>query len=95
MGQALEIALSPKQRRELQSLVARASESAGVVRRAHVVLWSADGVSGQEIAQRLSLTVEAVSRIRGQFVESGVAGCRRDRRRGEGIMPCLPRRSSA
>jgi transposase len=74
MGQTLEIALSPKQRRELQSLVARASESAGVVRRAHVVLWSADGVSGQEIAQRLRLTVEAVSRIRRRFVESGVTG---------------------
>lgn len=74
MGQTLEIALSSKQRRELQSLVARASESAGVVRRAHVVLWSADGVSGQEIAQRLRLTVETVSRIRRRFVESGVAG---------------------
>jgi len=74
MGQTLEIALSSKQRRELQSIVARASESAGVMRRAHVVLWSADGISGQEIAQRLRLTVEAVSRIRRRFVESGVAG---------------------
>jgi transposase len=74
MGQTLEIALSSKQRRELQSLVTRPSESAGVVRRAHVVLWSADGVSGQEIAHRLHLTVEAVSRIRRRFVESGVLG---------------------
>jgi transposase len=68
------IVLSPKQRRELQALVMRASESAGVVRRAHVVLWSADGVAGQEIAERLHLTAEAVSRIRKRFLESGVAG---------------------
>jgi len=74
MGQSLEVTLTVKQRRELQSLVTRASESAGVVRRAHVVLWSADGVSGQEIAQRLHLTVEAVSRIRRRFLESGVPG---------------------
>ena len=68
------ITLTPKQRRELRALVSRASESAGVVRRAHVVLWSADGVSGQEIAQRLHLTPEAVSRIRKRFLESGAAG---------------------
>lgn len=74
MGQSLEVTLTVKQRRELQGLVTRASESAGVVRRAHVVLWSADGVSGQEIARRLHLTVEAVSRIRRRFLESGVSG---------------------
>jgi transposase len=45
-----------------------------VVRRAHVVLWSADGISGAEIAQRLHLSAEAVSRIRRRFVEGGVAG---------------------
>jgi transposase len=74
MSQTLEIVLSPTQRHELQSLVTRASESAGVVRRAHVVLWSADGVSGQEIAERLRLTPEAVSRIRRRFLDSGVVG---------------------
>src|SRR5258708_15415135 len=74
MSQTLEVVLSPKQRHELQSLVSRASESAGVVRRAHVVLWSADGVSGQEIAERLRLTPEAVSRIRRRFLVSGVVG---------------------
>jgi transposase len=38
------------------------------------VLWSADGISGAEIAQRLHLSVEAVSRIRRRFVEDGVSG---------------------
>jgi transposase len=68
------ITLTPKQRRELKDLVTRPSESAGVVRRAHVVLWSADGIGGQEIAQRLHLSAEAVSRIRKRFLDSGVPG---------------------
>lgn len=44
MRQIHVIELISKQRRELQRLVARPSETAGVVRRAHVVLWSADGI---------------------------------------------------
>jgi hypothetical protein len=68
------VGLTAKQRRELERVVARATESAQVVRRAHVVLWSADGVSGAEIARRLHLSAEAVSRIRRRFVETGVAG---------------------
>ena len=68
------ITLTPKQRRELQRLVARPAEAAGVVRRAHVVLWSADGISGAEIARRLQLSAEAVSRIRRRFLDGGVAG---------------------
>jgi transposase len=68
------ITLSRQQRGELERLVARSGEAAGVVRRAHVVLWSADGVSGAEIARRLRLSAEAVSRIRRRFVEGGVAG---------------------
>lgn len=74
MRQALVIRLTSKQRRDLQRLVTRPSEKADVVRRAHVVLWSADGISGAEIAQRLHLSAEAVSRIRRRFVEGGVAG---------------------
>lgn len=68
------ITLTSKQRRELQRLVARPAETAGVARRAHVVLWSADGISGTEIARRLHLSVEAVSRIRRRFLEGGAAG---------------------
>lgn len=74
MRQALVIRLTSKQRRDLQRLVTRPSAKADVVRRAHVVLWSADGVSGAEIAQRLHLSAEAVSRIRRRFVEGDVAG---------------------
>lgn len=65
---------SRKQRAILEELVARPSEGAGLVRRARVVLLSADGVSGKEIAVRLDLTAEAVSRIRRRFVKGGVDG---------------------
>ena len=68
------VVLTAKQRRELAQRVARAAESAQEIRRAHVVLWSADGVSGAEIARRLHLSAEAVSRIRRRFVETGIAG---------------------
>jgi transposase len=67
------VAVSAQQRRELERVVARSAEAA-VVRRAHVVLWSADGVSGAEIARRLHLSAEAVSRIRRRFLKTGVAG---------------------
>jgi hypothetical protein len=56
MGQIIEIKLTTKQRQELQTLIARPSESAGLVRRARVVLLSASGPSGREIALRLDLT---------------------------------------
>src|SRR6266850_7236154 len=74
MGWRMVVVLTAKQRRELEQLVARAAESAQVVRRAHVVLWSADGVAGADIARRLHLSAEAVSRIRRRFLETGVAG---------------------
>src|SRR5437870_11452371 len=74
MGWRMVVGLTAKQRRELERLVARAAEPAQVVRRAQVVLWSADGIAGADIARRLQLSAEAVSRIRRRFLERGVAG---------------------
>src|SRR6201998_244894 len=68
------VAWSAKQRRELEQVVTRAAESAQVVRRAHVVLWSAEGIAGAEIARRLHLSAEAVSRSRRGLLAPGVAG---------------------
>ena len=45
-----------------------------MVRRARVILLSAAGMDGVEIATRLGLSPEAVSRIRRRFVEAGVDG---------------------
>lgn len=58
----------------LETLVARPSAPAGLVRRARVILLSAAGISGVDIAGRLDLSREAVSRIRRRFVDAGVDG---------------------
>jgi transposase len=74
MGQVIEIRLTAKQRQELEAIVARPSESAGLVRRARVVLLSDSGLSGQEIALRLDLSGPHVSKIRSRFLAEGVQG---------------------
>jgi hypothetical protein len=53
MGHVIEIELTDEPREQLRSIVRRPSESAGLVRRARVVLLSDEGVSGHEIALRL------------------------------------------
>jgi transposase len=58
----------------LETLVARPSAPAGLVWRARVILLSAAGISGVDIAGRLDLSREAVSRIRRRFVDAGVDG---------------------
>lgn len=70
----MQIELSTKQRRELEAIVSRPSEAAGLVRRCRVILLSAEGVSGTESAKRLDLSPEAVSRIRRRFLDEGVEG---------------------
>jgi Helix-turn-helix domain len=74
MGKAIKIELTDKERVELRAIVGRRSESAGLVRRARVVLPSDAGVAGREIALRLDLTPEHVSVIRARFRAEGVAG---------------------
>jgi len=66
--------LTKKQRRELRRIVDRPTEAARLVRRVRVILLSADGLRGKEIAVRLDLTPEAVSRIRARFRAHGVDG---------------------
>ncbi len=63
-----------KQQQILKTLVARPSAPAGLVRRARVILLSAAGFGGVEIAARLDLSPEAVSRIRRRFMGAGVDG---------------------
>ena len=72
MGHVNEIKLTTKARRQLLTIVGRPSEAAGLVRRCRVVLLTGDGVLASEIAGRLSLTPEAVSRIRRRFLDGGV-----------------------
>lgn len=68
----MKIELSREQRRELETLVTSPTTRIAHARRARVVLLSADGVSGTEIARQLSLSSGQVSRIRGRFRKGGV-----------------------
>ena len=74
MGHSIEITLTQMQRQELEAIVARPSEAAGLVRRARVVLLTDRGLSGREIAIRLDLSPEHVSVIRSRFRAEGIAG---------------------
>lgn len=74
MRRVNEIVLKRKRRNSLRRIVAKPTAPAGLVRRARVVLLSAEGVPPSEIARRLDLTPEAVSRIRGRFLAEGIPG---------------------
>ena len=74
MGRGVAVVVTAKQRRELTQAVARAVAPAQEVRRAQVILWSAEGIPGAEIARRLHVSAEAVSRIRRRYDVGGVAG---------------------
>ena len=79
MGRVIKIRLSIKERQELEALVGRPTEEAGLVRRARVILLSDRGVSGREIARRLILSPEHVSKVRTWFRGGGVGGLVRPR----------------
>ena len=53
-----------------------------MVRRCRVVLLSDEGVTASEIAERLALTAEAVSRIRRRFIDGGLDGIFERKRAG-------------
>jgi transposase len=79
MGQVIKIKLSVAEREELEAVVGRPTEEAGLVRRARVILLSDRGLSGREIALRLDLSPEHVSKIRTWFRSGGIGGLRRPR----------------
>lgn len=72
MSRVNEIKLTQSARKQLLTIVGRPTSLAGLVRRCRVVLLSDDGVAASEIATRLSLSKEAVSRIRRRFLDGGV-----------------------
>jgi transposase len=82
MERSVSLKLTAADRKTLEKLIARPSAPAGHVRRARVVLLSADGVKGKEIAKRVGLTPEYVSRIRKRFQSSGVDGLAERKRAG-------------
>jgi len=68
------IQLKATERRALERVLARRSAHAGHARRVRVILLSAEGVSGREIAKRVGISEQHVSRIRARFLAGGVEG---------------------
>lgn len=77
-----EIVLSTSEREPLQSYARSRSLSHALVRRAKIVLMSANGHSNTHIAQRLEVSVPTVSLWRHRFLERGLAGLYSQRPRG-------------
>ena len=77
-----EIVLSELERGELGELVRSRTAAHGLVRRARIVLASAEGVANTAIARELGLSIPAVGHWRKRFLEHGLAGLYGEQRPG-------------
>ena len=77
-----EVQLKAAERKALEKLLAKRSAHAGHVRRARIILLSADGMSGREIAERVGISTQHVSRIRARFVKVASKDSRSSRNQG-------------
>ena len=76
------IELSEEERRALQRIAARYSSPYREVMQAKIVLYAAQGLSNEEIASRLDLPRQVVSKWRKRFYEEGMPGLAERPRRG-------------
>lgn len=76
------IDLSPEERAELERRAAKYTASYREVVRAKIVLMAAQGMENKEIARRLSLPTQIVSKWRKRFFEEGLAGLEEQPRGG-------------
>jgi transposase len=77
-----EIVLSEAERAELASIARARSVPHALVRRARIILASADGISNTEIAARLGVSVPCVGKWRDRFLGSGLVGLYGEQRPG-------------
>ena len=76
------IVLSPQVREELMSLSRSRTLSHGLVRRANIILMSADGLGNRVIAQKVGLSAQSVATWRNRFLRQGLMGLYDERRSG-------------
>lgn len=77
-----KITLTPEQREVLESRARQYTLSYRDVVRARMILLAAEGLSNQEIAERLDSRREVVSKWRKRFYKRGLAGLEERPRRG-------------
>ena len=77
-----EIELTETERRELEGLARSRTAPHGLVRRARIVLGSADRRSNTDLARELGLSIPAVGHWRKRFLELGLVGLYGEHRPG-------------
>ena len=77
-----EIELTETERRELEGLARSRTAPHGLVRRARIVLGSADRRSNTDLARELGLSIPAVGHRRKRFLELGLVGLYGEHRPG-------------
>jgi len=76
------IVISKEERQQIQALADSYSMPHGLVRRAKLVLLSADGQSNKAIAKKLGLSTSSVVKWRRRFIEQGIQGLHDELRPG-------------
>lgn len=76
------LTLTAQQRRSLTSVVGQYSSPYRDVIRAKIVLYAAAGLSNQQIAERIDMPRQIVSKWRKRFFEHGLEGLEEQPRRG-------------
>jgi transposase len=76
MGVIKQIEVSAEDRVELERMVRAVSSEVRMVERARIVLASAEGSKGREIAERVGCSEPTVVKWRGRYTEHGIEGLR-------------------
>ena len=87
MAQTVCVLAPAEDRERLLAIVADRNRPLKHVRRAHIVLCSADRLPVQEVARRASVSRPAVWRWQARYAEQGVEGLLRDKTRKPGRAP--------
>ena len=78
------VELSEKQRQQLQDCINKGHASARVIRRAHVLLLSAEDKADKAVATALHLNAQTVYQLRKRFVQEGLDAALYDKPRPGG-----------
>jgi putative transposase len=76
------IVLSDEEHEQLTSIVRSHSLPYGLVTRAKIILMTAEGIPNSEIAEKLSLSTQSISKWRQRYIKQGISGLHDELRQG-------------
>jgi transposase len=76
MGVIRRIEVSKEDRSELERIAGAVSSEVRLVERARIVLGAAEGLKGEEIAERVGCSLPTVVKWRGRYARAGIEGLR-------------------